>query len=213
MHTPQETPSPTCTCFLAVPLHSLYSHPPFPPPRRLIHDTAGPLVTFCSILGFPDLLHHFFNFAYIRVYPLCLMLNIVYSPLQIHTKQFHCLKRKNILCRPFKSIAHHPWQPVICSPYVYVCLFWNVLRLESYNVWLSQTGSFHSAKCLPVSFHGQTDDFLPLLNKWSILWIYHSLFVPSPAECHLPWEDSCDVTKWAPSSRFQCILYQSQSYQ
>jgi len=67
-------------------ISTLFSHP-FSEAVSFIYDTAR---FFChilrSLLGSPDLLNDFFNFAYIKVYSLWQMLNILYSPLQYHTK-------------------------------------------------------------------------------------------------------------------------------
>lgn len=58
----------------------------------------------------------------------------MYLPLQHHTEQFHC--PENPLCSAYPSLLPLiPWQPLVYSLSPYLCLFQNIMCLESYSMW------------------------------------------------------------------------------
>ena len=87
--------------------------------------------------------------------------------LQYHGEEFHC--PKNLLCFTYSSLPlPNLQQPLIFLQPSQLCIFQNVIQLESNSIWPFQIGFFHKLICIQasaVSVHGLIAHFVLVLNN------------------------------------------------
>ena len=124
----------------------------------------------------PTLTHHYHSKSrvYLRVHSWCYtfygfgqMYNDMYTLLQYHTEYFHF--PKHLLCSVYSSLPQpQPLRTTDLFTVFLICLFQNVIQLESYSMECFLIDFFHLVICISgssMSFHGLIAHFFLALNN------------------------------------------------